>query len=367
MEYDVLVVGAGLSGAVIAECYANKLNKKVLIVDKREHIAGNCFDFKHPTGIIVCKYGAHIFHTSSEIVWEYVNRFTQFNNYKHKVTCNVGGKYVPMPVNIDTVNMLFDLSISSEEGMRAWLEQERVQIDKEAQNSHESAISRLGIRLYEMLFRNYTYKQWNMYPEELEASVMNRIPVRENFDPYYFSDKYEGIPVNGYTEMVKNMLDSKNIDLQLGVDFFAQRERLSKIGKIYFTGPIDQYFEKRYEPLQYRSLIFQEETLDFPQFQPTGVVNYPSLEIPFTRIVEHKHFYMRDTTKTVITKEFGTWKGDPYYPVPSEKNRLIYEKYANLAQKEKNVVFVGRLANYKYFNMDQAILNALNIFNYYEG
>uniref|UniRef100_A0A6C0JRV4 UDP-galactopyranose mutase C-terminal domain-containing protein n=1 Tax=viral metagenome TaxID=1070528 RepID=A0A6C0JRV4_9ZZZZ len=354
----ILIVGAGLSGSVIARDMAEGGNE-VLVIEKRDHIAGNCYDYiDDKTGILMNKYGAHLFHTNSEQVWEYINRFSEWIRWDHEVVSYVENKLVPIPVNITTVNQLCGTSITNTEEMDKWLKS--VQYSGEIRNSEDIAISRVGKEIYEKLFKPYTIKQWNKDPTELDPSVLARIPVRNSFDTRYFSDKYQVLPKYGYTKFVESILNHKNIKIQLNTDFFEINS--SNYDHVIFTGPIDKYFESSGLPkLEYRSINFEINRLsNYGYFQPKPVVNYPETNVDFTRIVEYKHFYNQTSDSTVIVKEFTTDKGEPYYPVPNKQNLDLYEKYRILANKESNVHFVGRLASYKYFNMDDAILNALN-------
>lgn len=361
-SFDIVVIGAGISGATIAERYANLLNKKVLVIEKRDHIGGNCYDYKDKNGILISKYGAHIFHTNYEDVWEYINLFSKWFRYEHKVLSKVDNMLVPVPVNITTVNKLFNLHIKDEKEMKNWLVK-NVKKVKHPKNSEDSAISRVGYELYEKMFKNYTKKQWDLLPSELEASVMDRIPVHTSFDDRYFKDKYQVLPSNGYTEVFNKMLDHKNITVLLNTDYFKIKNDIKGNQKTYFTGPIDRYFNHKYDSLQYRSINFKFETHDLNFFQKNSVINYPQTE-KFTRIVEYKHFYDIQSKKTVISKEFSKWGGEPYYPVPNEKNRQLFNLYKKESEVLENegIYFVGRLANYKYFNMDQAFKNALDLF-----
>lgn len=353
----ILVVGAGLSGATVARSCAER-GHKVLVIEKRNHIAGNCYDYKNEHGILMNKYGAHIFHTNSERVWKYVNRFAEWVPWNHKVIGKIGDKTFPIPVNIETVNTVCGTNLQTEEDMRIWLEQNTIPCDNPA-NSEEVGLSRVGKELYEAIFKQYTYKQWNKYPEELEPSVLERIPVRCSWDVSYFSDRFQALPKHGYTEMISKMLDHPNIIVFCKVEYrdYFQRE----YDKVIFTGPIDQYFaEAGYPKLEYRSIHFAEETLNIDQFQENSVVNYPSANEPFTRIVEYKHFLHQEVKgKTTIVREYTTDVGEPYYPVPTKANQELYQKYQQLAEKEPKVFFVGRLAKYKYYNMDAAIEAAL--------
>lgn len=363
MSYDIIIVGAGISGATLAERYATQQNKKVLVLEKRNHIGGNCYDYYDEAGILVSKYGAHLFHTNFENVWEYVNKFSEWRKYEHRVISSVDGKLVPVPVNITTVNTLLGLQIASEDEMKAWLDQNTEKIEN-PQNSEEMALSRVGPILYEKMFKHYTQKQWNKEPKELAPEVIGRIPVRTNFEDRYFSDVHQAIPAEGYTKLFEKMLDHPNITVKLNTDYFQVKDTLGNYEKLFFTGPIDQFFEYKYgEKLQYRSLKFVFETYDKEFYQTNSVINYPN-EHEYTRIVEYKHFTGQKHPKTTISKEFPTWEGEPYYPVPSKENLELFAKYQEEANQVRNdnIYFVGRLANYKYFNMDQAFKNALDLF-----
>ena len=365
----ILIIGAGLSAATIAERYATQLNKKVLVIDKRDHIAGNCYDYiDEDTGIRMNKYGAHLFHTNNERVWKYIKQFATWKRWEHTVFSKVDLEYVPVPVNITTINRLCNENIQNISDMDEWLEKNQVKYETIA-NSEEMAISRVGTILYDKMFKPYTIKQWDKDPHELDASVLARIPLRKSFDTRYFNDKYQYLPEEGYTGLVKNMLTHPNIRVLLNTDYFEWKKHndLGIYDKIYYTGPIDLYFNDIYGKLEYRSIDFHiEKKYNTGYYQPNSVVNYPGLDVSFTRIVEYKHFLHQESPHTVIVSETTNNSGEPYYPVPTDRNKSLYTKYQKLAKKEeetKHVVFVGRLANYKYFNMDQAIENALNTFN----
>lgn len=367
INHDIVIVGAGISGAVLAERYA-AAGAKVLVIEQRNHIGGNCYDYYNSDGILVSKYGAHLFHTNYEDVWEYVQRFTGWYPYEHRVVAKVDGKLVPVPVNITTVNQLLGTSIQSEAGMKVWLHANQIH-NQNPRNGKEAALARVGPIMYEKIFKNYTKKQWDKYPEELDASVLNRIPVRENFDDRYFSDIHQALPEGGYTPIFKRMLDHPNITLLLDTDFFDIRNDLYGYKKLFYTGPIDQFFDFKFSvkrKLEYRSLKFVHETLDIPDYQGHAVVNYPNEEL-FTRIVEYKHITLQKHRKTTIVKEYSSAEGEPYYPVPNPDNQIIYNLYKSEAEKLSDIYFVGRLANYKYFNMDQAFKNALDLFIQLEG
>ena len=364
MRHEILIIGAGISGAVLAERYANH-GKNVLVIEKRTHIAGNCYDYMDENGILVSKYGAHLFHTNDKEVWNYVNRFSEWYPWQHKVLAKVDDQLVPIPVNITTVNTLFGLNLSTESDMKLWLENNRLAIDR-PKNGKEAVLNKVGPVLYEKMFRYYTKKQWDKFPEELHASVLDRIPVRTNSDDRYFSDTYQALPKKGYTDLFRNILNHPKIDVKLNTDYFAIKDKLKDFEKIFYTGPIDRFFEFKHslnDKLEYRSINFVSETVDRDYFQENSVVNYPGMEVDYTRIVEYKHFGNQKSSKTTIVKEYTTDGGEPYYPVLNDKNLKIYQKYKEEADKHPNVHFVGRLANYKYFNMDQAFKNALELFN----
>lgn len=361
-DLQIIIIGAGISGSVLAERYA-ALGKKVLVLEKRDHLAGNCYDYYNKDGILVSKYGAHLFHTNDEEVWRYVNRFSQWYPYEHRVLAKVDGLLVPIPVNITTVNKVFNLKIKNENEMQEWLDKHQIKNDKPT-NGKEAALARVGAVLYEKMFKNYTKKQWDKYPEELDASVLNRIPVRSNFDDRYFTDKYQFLPQGGYTQLFKKMLDHPNIQVLLETDFFDVRDKIKNFEKMYYTGPIDRFFDFKFslqQQLEYRSINFVHETLDQEYFQENSVINYPNEE-KFTRIVEYKYFTGQKNQKTTIVKEYTTEEGEPYYPVPNPRNAEIFSQYQAAADQLTNIYFVGRLANYKYFNMDEAFKNALNLF-----
>lgn len=368
--YDVLVVGCGLSGVVIAERLANVMNKKVLIIDKRDHIGGNCYDYHDKeTNVLMNKYGAHLFHTNSERVWEYVNKFDKWVRWDHEVYSMVENKLVNIPVNINTVNQLCCQNIKNSVEMDEWLSNNQVMCQS-ITNSEEMAKSRIGAMLYEKMVKHYTYKQWGKYPNELDASVLARIPIRNNFDNRYFDDKYQALPEKGYTHFIQKILENPNIHVMLNMDYFdliKTNAGTATFETVIYTGPIDKYYgDKHLDKLEYRSIDFQiERHFNTRYYQPNSVVNYPEPDVPFTRIVEYKHFLNQTSDHTVIVKEVTTDDGEPYYPVPNEKNLSLYEKYKQFASEEKNVHFLGRLANYKYFNMDTAILNALEYFDKY--
>lgn len=364
-KYDILIVGAGLSGAVLAERFALHSNKKVLVIDKREHIGGNCFDFMDENGILINKYGAHLFHTNFKDVWEYIQKFSEWQRWDHRVLGSIEGKMINIPVNINTVNKLCGMNLKDEKEMNQWLKTVQVKYDR-FNNSEEIAKSRVGEKLYKKIFRDYTFKQWNKYPEELDSSVLSRIPIRNNFDDRYFDDRYQALPKHGYTKFIENILTHPNITIRTKTDYFELKNSIDFQTLIY-TGSIDRYFQNSgLEKLEYRSIEFIEERYKFMNYyQINSVINYPEKNVPYTRIVEYKHFLDQQTPHTTIVKEITKDSGEPYYPVPNKKNLSLYEKYKELAKHENNVHFIGRLASYKYFNMDQAIKNSLEWYNEY--
>lgn len=361
MNKPIIIVGAGLSGATLARKFAED-GERVIIVDKRDHIGGNTYDYVNEFGVLVAKYGAHIYHDSDDETWEFVNRFTEWIPYEHRVLSSVDGKLVPIPANIDTFNMVLGKNFKDGEEMKRWVESQHPEIS-DPKNSEESALKRLGSDIiYEKMFKNYTKKQWDKYPSELEASVMDRIPVRYDYNDRYFGDKYEGIPKHGYTVMVKNMLDHENIQIILGRDYHHMELEKPKI--LIYTGKVDSYFDEKFGQLEYRSLEFESETLKQEDYQSKAVINYPEEKYPYTRIIEHKKFFGQKIPYTTITREYSVSEGEPYYPVPTQANRDLYSKYQKEAEalKPKGIYFIGRLGSYKYFNMNQAIRAALDLY-----
>lgn len=367
MDYDYLIVGCGLSGSVLAERIANGLNKTVLIIDRRDHIGGNCYDYiDSDTNIRINKYGAHLFHTNDEEVWDYINKHDCWVRWSHKVVSLVNNRYVSIPVNITTVNELCNAHLETPADFDCWLKNHQIRYDYPITNSEEMAKSRIGENLYTLLIHDYTYKQWNKYPNELDKSVLARIPVRKNYDTRYFSDKFQALPKYGYTHFFKSLLNHPNIKVQLNTDYIQIKDSV-RAGTTIYTGPIDMYFADRKLPkLEYRSILFHKKIYHNTFFfQPNSVVNFPSKSSPFTRSVEYKHFLNQPSPHTVVISETTIGEGEPYYPVPNIRNLELYKKYQKLArveEKHHHVLFVGRLANYKYFNMDEAIRNVLNVF-----
>lgn len=356
--YDYLIVGAGYAGSVLAERLARDGGKKVLLIDKRPHIAGNAYDHYDDSGILVHKYGPHIFHTNSREVFEYLSQFTKWRPYEHRVLASVDGQLVPIPINLKTVNTLYGLNLTAFELEKffASVAEPKTKI----RTSEDVVVSKVGRELYEKFFRGYTRKQWDLDPSELDASVTARVPTRTNYDDRYFTDTYQAMPLHGYTRMFENMLDHPNIHIMLQVDFRAVKG-LIPYRRLIYTGPVDEYFDYRFGKLPYRSLHFQFQTVDCEQFQPTGTVNYPN-EHAYTRITEFKHLTGQPHTKSTIVYEYPRAEGSPYYPIPRVENAELYKRYQTLAERTRGVEFVGRLATYKYYNMDQVVAQALTLY-----
>jgi UDP-galactopyranose mutase len=356
-HYDVMVVGAGFAGAVMAERLARDGGKRVLVVDRRPHVAGNAFDHLDDAGVLIHQYGPHIFHTNSQDIVDYLSRFTSWRPYEHRVLASVEGKLVPMPINRTTLNRLYDLDLKTEEEAAAFLAS-RAEPVETIRTSEDVVVSAVGRDLYEKFFQGYTRKQWGIDPSELDKSVTSRVPTRTNTDDRYFTDTFQAMPADGFTAMFERMLDHPNIDVLLGVDYVEAREAYPH-DHLVFTGPIDEYFGHRHGKLPYRSLQFRHESLDQERFQNVAVVNYPSPEVPHTRITEYKHLTGQVCAKTSITYEYPSELGDPYYPIPREENQALFKRYEALALAQPDVTFVGRLATYRYYNMDQVVGQAL--------
>lgn len=366
MKYDYLVVGAGLYGSVFA-CEMTKRGKKCLVIDKREHLGGNVY-CENVEGINVHKYGAHIFHTNDKGIWDYVNSFVEFNRYTNSPVANYKGELYNLPFNMNTFYQLWRTK-TPEEAMEKIQEQVEASGIKNPKNLEEQAISLVGKDIYEKLIKGYTEKQWGRKATELPAFIIKRLPVRFTFDNNYFNDKYQGIPKGGYNKLIEGLLEG--IETKTGVNFFKMKQEYEGLAKkIVFTGKIDEYFNYKYGKLEYRSLKFVHETLDIKNYQGNAVVNYTEAEIPFTRILEHKHFEFGKQDKTVITREYPQeWKegSEPYYPVNDKKNSETYLQYKRLAKQTENVIFGGRLAEYKYYDMHQVIASALTKVNKNDG
>jgi len=356
--FDYLIVGAGFAGSVMAERLAAGSNKRVLLCDKRPHIGGNAYDHYNDAGILVHKYGPHIFHTNSREVFEYLSRFTEWRSYQHRVRASVDGQVVPIPINLDTINALYGLSLTSFEVEEFFMKvaEPREQI----RTSEDVVVSKVGRELYEKFFRNYTRKQWGLDPSELDASVTARVPTRTNRDDRYFTDTYQAMPLHGYTRMFENMLDHPNIKVLLNCDY-REIENHIPFREMIYTGPVDSYFDYCFGTLPYRSLEFKHETHDCSLYQSAPVVNFPNDQL-YTRVTEFKYLTGQNHTRTSIVYEFPKAEGDPYYPVPRKENAEIYRQYKTLADATPAVHFVGRLATYKYYNMDQIVAQALTVY-----
>ena len=356
--FDYLVVGAGFAGSVMAERLAADLGKKVLVIDKRSHIAGNAYDHYDDAGLMVHRYGPHIFHTNSRDVFDYLGQFTEFRPYQHRVLASVDGQLVPIPINLDTINLLYGTNLTSSE-VEAFFEKV-AEKRQPVRTSEDVVVNKVGRELYEKFFRGYTRKQWGLDPSELNASVAARIPTRTNRDSRYFTDTYQAMPTRGYTRMFERMLAHPNIKVMLNTDY---REIIGSIPykEMVFTGPVDEFFDYRFGKLPYRSIEFKHETLQQAQFQPVGTVNFPN-DNAYTRVTEFKHLTGQRHEHTSVVYEYPRAEGDPYYPVPKPENDTLYQRYKELANAAHHVHFVGRLATYKYYNMDQVVAQALTVY-----
>ncbi|MBD1824735.1 UDP-galactopyranose mutase [Cyanobacteria bacterium FACHB-DQ100] len=356
--FDYLIVGAGFAGSVIAERLASQSGKKVLICDRRTHIGGNAYDHYNDAGVLVHRYGPHIFHTNSRDVFDYLSNFTAWRPYEHRVLASVDGSLLPIPINLDTINKLYGLNLTSfqvEEFFASVAEKKDY-----IRTSEDVVVSRVGRELYEKFFRNYTRKQWGIDPSELDKSVTARVPTRTNRDDRYFTDTYQAMPLHGFTRMFENMLAHPNIKVMLNVDY-REIQKVIPHREIVYTGPVDEFFDFRFGKLPYRSLEFKHETHDKPLFQSAPVVNYPN-EQAYTRITEFKYLTGQEHPKTSVVYEFPQAEGDPYYPIPRPENAELYKKYKELADATPGVHFVGRLATYRYYNMDQVVAQALTTY-----
>ncbi|MDW9476091.1 UDP-galactopyranose mutase [Sinorhizobium meliloti] len=356
--YDWLIVGAGFAGSVLAERFASVRNERVLLLDRRSHVGGNAYDRYNDDGIIVHQYGPHIFHTNSKQIFDYLSLFTEWRPYAHKVLAEVDGMLVPIPINLDTVNMLYGLNLNSEQ-LAEWFKARAEKVDS-LRTSEDVVVSVVGRELYEKFFQGYTRKQWGLDPSELDKSVTARVPIRTNRDDLYFGDEYQCMPLYGYNRLFENMLRSNNIHIMTKTDYRDVKDYVPH-RRVIYTGPIDEYFDFRFGRLPYRSLRFEHVTRDQPWHQPVAVVNYPQTN-DYTRITEYKHLTGQQHPKTTLTYEYPSSDGDPYYPVPNAANQEQFKKYERLALATPGVWFVGRLATYKYYNMDQVVGQALSTF-----
>lgn len=356
--FDYLIVGAGFAGAVMAERLASCDNKKVLVVESRRHIGGNTYDYYNDEGILVHKYGPHIFHTNSRDVYDYLSQFTAWRPYEHRVLASVDGMLVPIPINLNTINQLYGLHLSSLE-VDSFLASKAEKKDRII-TSEDVVINKVGRELYEKFFKEYTRKQWGLDPSELDASVAARIPTRNNCDNRYFTDTFQSMPLHGYTRLFESMLSHPNIKVMLGTDY-KEIEGVIPYKNMIYTGPIDYFFDYCHGKLPYRSIEFRFETIETDRYQPTGTVNYPN-EHPYTRVTEFKYLTGQKHLKTSVVFEYPKAVGDPYYPVPRPENAELYRKYQLMANDTPHVFFTGRLATYKYYNMDQVIAQSLTLY-----
>ena len=355
--YDYLIVGAGFAGAVMAERLASQLNKKIIIVEKRNHIGGNAYDEYDENGILVHRYGPHIFHTNSKQVFDYLSQFTEWRFYEHKVLAQLKDKLYPIPINRITLNKLYNLNLQTEKDVKNYYDSV-IEKRNPIKNSEDIIVNQVGNDLFEKFFLHYTKKQWNREPKELSPTVCGRIPVRTNDDCRYFTDKYQFMPKDGYTKMFEKILKNKNIEIVLNTDYKSILNDI-KFDKLIYTGPIDNFFDYELGKLPYRSLSFEYKTFDLEFYQTAAQVNYVDNQSPFSRVVEHKYLSNQTSEKTVVSFEYSMTDGEPYYPVPTNENRNLYEKYLQTAKKLESIIFLGRLAEYQYYNMDQVIASAL--------
>lgn len=358
MNYKYVVVGAGLAGLTIAERIANELNEKVLIIEKRIHIGGNVYDSYNEEGILIHNYGPHIFHTNDKEVYQYLSRFTPWNDFWHRVLTYVDGNLIPMPITVETINKLYNLNLSCDE-VEEFLKKQAVSID-EIKTSKDVALSKVGLDIYQKIFETYTQKQWGLDPGEIDTSVISRIPIRLNRDTRYFNDRYQGMPKHGYTKMCEKMASNKNIKILLNTDY---KEVIDDINyeKLIYTGPTDYYYNYKHGRMAYRSIDFVFETYNKEEYQPAPVVNYPN-DYDYTRITEFKKLSGQEHKMTTILKEFPCSEGEPYYPFPTKECKEQFALYQQEMEKEEKVIFLGRLAEYRYYNMDAVVRIALNVF-----
>jgi UDP-galactopyranose mutase len=362
-DVDVLVVGAGFAGSILAERLARGCGKRVLVVDRRDHIGGNAYDYVDEYGVLVHKYGPHIFHTNAPKVVEYLSRFTEWRPYEHRVLARVDDKLLPIPINRTTVNQLYDLELGTEQEVQAFYDA-RAEPSEYVRTSEDAVVSKVGRDLYEKFFRGYTRKQWQRDPSDLHASVASRIPTRTDTDDRYFTDEFQKMPADGYTAMFERILDHPDIDVRLETDFFEIRDDVDA-EHVVFTGPVDRYFGRCFGELPYRSLQFELQTHATPGgglIQPTGSINEPDESVPFTRTTEFRHLTGQTHEFSTAALEYPRSEGDPYYPIPTDETRALYKRYEQLAVSEPGVTFVGRLARYQYLNMDQVTAQALATF-----
>ncbi|SMQ93915.1 UDP-galactopyranose mutase [Xanthomonas fragariae] len=358
--FDYLIVGAGFAGSVLAERLATGLGKRVLVVDRRPHIGGNAYDFHDDAGVLIHRYGPHIFHTNAQRIVDYLSNFTQWRPYEHRVLAQVGEQQVPIPINMTTLNRLYGLQLTTEEEAAAFLAS-RAEPVADIQTSEDVVINQVGHALYETFFRGYTRKQWGLDPSQLDKSVTSRVPTRTNDDDRYFTDTFQQMPLHGYTRMFERMLDHPNIKVMLNTCYREIRDELD-YDQLVYSGPVDEYFDYCYGKLPYRSLKFEHSTLDQEHFQAVATINYPAEDVAYTRITEYKHLTGQQHPKTSLTREYPSAEGDPYYPIPRAENTELYRRYERLAAETPKVTFLGRLGTYKYYNMDQVVGQALALY-----
>lgn len=361
MKYDFLIVGAGFAGSVMAERLASQLNKKVLVVEKRNHIGGNAYDEYDENGILVHRYGPHLFHTNSEKVFQYLSRFTEWNFYEHRVLAKLDDEYYPIPINRTTVNKLYKLNLSTDDEVKMFLDSKK-EMRHPINNSEDLIVNQVGYELFEKFFKYYTKKQWSLESKELSSSVCGRIPVRFNTDDRYFTDKYQFMPKHGYTILFNNMLNNKNIEVRLNSDYFDAVED-EKFNFLIYTGPIDRFFNFEYGKLPYRSVRFEFQNYKIEKYQPASQINHVGKQEKFTRSVEYKQITEQKAESTTVSIEYPQIEGEPFYPIPTTEHKELYLKYKTKANTLKNVLFCGRLAEYQYYNMDQVVANTLKKFD----
>jgi len=353
MKYDYLITGAGFAGSVAAERLASQHNKKVLLVEKRNHIGGNAYDEYDGHGILVHRYGPHIFHTNSKEVFEYLSQFTEWRKYEHRVLANLNGELYPIPINRTTINKIYKKNFTTDEEVKSFYESVR-EVRNPILNSEDVIVNQVGTDLYQKFFKHYTKKQWDLDPSQLSPAVCGRIPIRTNSDDRYFTDKYQYMPKDGYSKMFEKMLNHLNIEIILNTDYKSIVDKI-EFDKMIYTGPIDYFFDYKFGKLPYRSIKFEWENLDLEIFQDVAQINHTTSTEKFTRIIEHKYLTAQNESTTTISKEYPQMSGEPFYPIPTDENTLLFEKYKMESENHTNTEFVGRLAEYKYFNMDQIV------------